>query len=88
MTARIDRERRRPDRAAAADRAAGAVLADPARLAVAGDLLRRPDAVMLSVSTMTGDIVSGFKQTFHWQHLLRRVEQLPRPVRPVARVRR
>jgi len=26
-----------------------------------------PTFVMLSVSTQTGDIVSGFKQTFHWQ---------------------
>jgi spermidine/putrescine transport system permease protein len=25
-----------------------------------------PTLVMLSVSTMTGDLVSGFKQTFHW----------------------
>jgi spermidine/putrescine transport system permease protein len=25
-----------------------------------------PTLIMLSVSTMTGDLVSGFKQTFHW----------------------
>jgi spermidine/putrescine transport system permease protein len=27
-----------------------------------------PTLVMLSVSTQSGDIVSGFKQTFHWQN--------------------
>ena len=34
-----------------------------------------PTFVMLSVSTQTGDIVSGFKQTFHWQNYTKGWEQ-------------
>ena len=66
---------------------AGAVRAHPARLAVAGDLLRRADAV----DAVGVDDDRRRPQRLHadlpLRHLRRRVEQLPHPDHPVAVVR-
>ena len=57
--------------------AARALPADPAGRALAGDLLRGADGRMLSLSLQQGDVVNGFRSTWHWQNYIDGVDRLP-----------